>query len=284
MSPQRLPEATPSPLSLQRWSEAAQLRQWLEGLQAEHRHAAEDRRAALEVAEKYLHLCREERTRAEEARVTRLRENLCRITLGPEQEEEEEMLLTLSVEQEKKVAQAMASGQGGDLLSERFRIRITRADIASLSHHAWLNDEIINFYFNLISERSAAAEGWRKVHILNSFFYPKLTQSGYSGVRRWTKKVDVFSKDLLLLPIHLGMHWCLAVVDFSQHQFRYYDSLKGRNLSCLRRLREYVIAEAQDKKGMHYDLTDWIDCFPQDIPEQLNGSDCGVFTCMVSVL
>lgn len=91
MSPQRLPEATPSPLSLQRWSEAAQLRQWLEGLQAEHRHAAEDRRAALEVAEKYLHLCREERTRAEEARVTRLRENLCRITLGPEQEEEEEV-------------------------------------------------------------------------------------------------------------------------------------------------------------------------------------------------
>lgn len=47
----------------------------------------------------------------------------------------------------------------------------------------------------------------------------------------------MFSKDLLLLPIHLGMHWCLAVVDFSQHQFRYYDSLKGRNLSCLRRLR-----------------------------------------------
>lgn len=41
-----------------------------------------------------------------------------------------------------QVAQAMASGQGGDLLSERFRIRITRADIASLSHHAWLNDEV----------------------------------------------------------------------------------------------------------------------------------------------
>ena len=88
VSSQRLPGATPSPLSLERWSEATQLRQWLEGLQIEHRHATEDRQAALEVAEKYLHLYREERMRAEEARVCRLRENLCRITLGPEEEEE----------------------------------------------------------------------------------------------------------------------------------------------------------------------------------------------------
>ena len=36
----------------------------------------------------------------------------------------------------------MASGLGEDLLSERFRIRITRADVASLSRLAWLNDEV----------------------------------------------------------------------------------------------------------------------------------------------
>ena len=30
----------------------------------------------------------------------------------------------------------------------------------------------------------------KKIHVFNSFFYPKLSQSGFSGVRRWTRKVS----------------------------------------------------------------------------------------------
>lgn len=51
------------------------------------------------------------------------------------------------------------------------------------------------------------------------------------------KKVDLFSHDLILLPVHLGMHWCLAVIDFKSCQFLYYDSLLGSNSVCLARLR-----------------------------------------------
>ena len=46
--------------------------------------------------------------------------------------------------------------------------------------------QIINFYFNLIAERSSST---MSVHVMSSFFYPKLAQAGYSGVSRWTKKV-----------------------------------------------------------------------------------------------
>lgn len=49
------------------------------------------------------------------------------------------------------------------------------------------------------------------VNAFNTFFYPKLRKSGYCAVRRWTKKTDIFSKDILLIPIHLGVHWCLSV-------------------------------------------------------------------------
>ncbi len=58
--------------------------------------------------------------------------------------------------------------------------------------------QIINFYFQLIAERSrvdmASTEqnhkiNPKKVHVMSSFFYPKLVQTGYSGVRRWTRKV-----------------------------------------------------------------------------------------------
>lgn len=63
---------------------------------------------------------------------------------------------------------------------------------------------------NLLVERSADPK-LPSVNTLNTFFYPKLCSSGYSAVRRWTKKMDIFSKDILLVPVHLGVHWCLSV-------------------------------------------------------------------------
>lgn len=52
-----------------------------------------------------------------------------------------------------------------------------------------------------------------------------------------TLQVDVFEFDLLLIPVHMGMHWCLAAVDFSKKHISYYDSLHGSNEPCLQRLR-----------------------------------------------
>lgn len=70
--------------------------------------------------------------------------------------------------------------------------------------------QVINFYMNLLVERSKDPS-LPSVNTLNTFFYPKLRGSGYSAVRRWTKKMDIFSKDILLVPVHLGVHWCLSV-------------------------------------------------------------------------
>lgn len=77
--------------------------------------------------------------------------------------------------------------------------------------------QVINFYMNLLVERSADPK-LPSVNTLNTFFYPKLRGSGYSAVRRWTKKMDIFSKDILLVPVHLGVHWCLSV-SLDEHHF-----------------------------------------------------------------
>ena len=48
----------------------------------------------------------------------------------------------------------------------------------------------------------------------------------------WTKKVDVFSQDLLLIPInHNNLHWCLAAVDMHRKIISYYDSMLGTGFS-----------------------------------------------------
>lgn len=93
------------------------------------------------------------------------------------------------------------------------RLQITDADLGRLKPGVWLNDEIINFYGQLILERSQASprnknvkNGARSekntvldVHYFNSFFFEKLSQEGYEKARlaKWTKKV----RCLLLSPL-----------------------------------------------------------------------------------
>ena len=69
--------------------------------------------------------------------------------------------------------------------------------------------------------------------------------------------------DLVLYPIHLGSHWCLAAVDNKQHTISYYDSLGGRGSSCVAALREYLMAEHTDKKKAELSLQGWRDLSPE---------------------
>ena len=72
-------------------------------------------------------------------------------------------------------------------------------------------------------------ENFRPVYAFSTFFYPRLMDAGYAAVRRWTKKVDLFSYSLVLVPVHLGMHWCLAAVDMDAKSITYFDSMGGNN-------------------------------------------------------
>ena len=62
-------------------------------------------------------------------------------------------------------------------------------------------------------------------------------------------QVDLMAQDILIIPIHLHSHWCLAVVDVRDKGFVYFDPMKGENVSCLERLT-YV--SALKKKNMFY--------------------------------
>ncbi|XP_037540080.1 sentrin-specific protease 1 [Nematolebias whitei] len=174
----------------------------------------------------------------------------------------------------------MKGGSPHEVLSEGFGLSLTRKDLQTLSSLNWLNDEVINFYMNLLVERSKDPSR-PSVNTFNTFFYPKLRSSGYSAVRRWTKKMDIFAKDLLLVPVHLGMHWCLSVVDFRKKSVMYFDSMGGRNDEACQVLFDYLQQESKDKKGKELDTSGWTlhSKKPSEIPQQMNGSDCGMFTC-----
>uniref|UniRef100_V5EHA7 Ubiquitin-like protease family profile domain-containing protein n=2 Tax=Kalmanozyma brasiliensis (strain GHG001) TaxID=1365824 RepID=V5EHA7_KALBG len=121
---------------------------------------------------------------------------------------------------------------------------------------------------------------WR-VHFFSSFFWSNLKTRGFDGVKRWTRRIDIFSKDLILFPINLGnSHWVCGAINFRRRRFEYYDSLGARNSSAFTLMRTYVTEEARDKKKREIDLRGWVDVFSDQSPRQENGYDCGVFASM----
>jgi sentrin-specific protease 1 len=150
----------------------------------------------------------------------------------------------LGEEQENLVSMAFVPSPQDEILVSAFSINITRRDIQTLNRLNWLNDEIINFYMNLICERSQNKSANHasdyldlSCYAFSTFFYPKLLKDGYGSLKRWTRKVDLFTYNLILIPIHLGLHWTLAVIDFNCEEIRYYDSMNGNNNECLKVLK-----------------------------------------------
>uniref|UniRef100_A0A3Q3EWY4 SUMO specific peptidase 5 n=1 Tax=Kryptolebias marmoratus TaxID=37003 RepID=A0A3Q3EWY4_KRYMA len=142
--------------------------------------------------------------------------------------------------------------------------RLTLEDLLTLADQSWLNDQVMNMYGELIMESSH-----HKVHFLNSFFHRQLMTKGYDGVKRWTKQVDLFSKSLLLVPVHLEVHWCLVTADIATKKICLYDS-QGNALQKVNILK-YLMTEAKEKKHTAFE-GGWT-----KVPQQTNENDCGVF-------
>ncbi|XP_020614935.1 sentrin-specific protease 1-like isoform X1 [Orbicella faveolata] len=159
------------------------------------------RQREISKEEKKLQALKQKREEDTQALKEKIQHRLRRVKQGFDEEEETEgeeeveegtdSFVPLTNEMERMVDSALAPGYSEDPLVEGFRVTLKRSDLATLSNLNWLNDEIINFFFNLLVERSNQ-EGKVKVHAFNSFFYPKLVKSGYASLKRWTKKVIRF--------------------------------------------------------------------------------------------
>ncbi|KAM9335645.1 sentrin-specific protease 3b [Symphorus nematophorus] len=164
----------------------------------------------------------------------------------------------------------------GSALAKTFRVNykrhvLTMDDLGTLYGQNWLNDQVMNMYGDLVMDSVP-----EKVHFFNSFFYDKLRTKGYEGVKRWTKNVDIFQKDLLLIPIHLEVHWSLVSVDIPRRAITYFDSQRTLNRRCPKHIFKYLQAEAIKKDQQEF-LTGWKGFFKMNVGRQNNDSDCGAF-------
>ncbi|PYH42684.1 SUMO protease ULP2 [Aspergillus saccharolyticus JOP 1030-1] len=85
----------------------------------------------------------------------------------------------------------------------------------------FLNDNLIEFYIRFLQEHlnRTREEVSKRVYFFNSFFFDTLVNVprgkkgiNYDGVQKWTRNVDIFSHDYVVVPINEHAHWYLAII------------------------------------------------------------------------
>ena len=160
----------------------------------------------------------------------------------------------------------------------RFGINLTHLDLDSLNPQQWLNDNVINYYLNLLTI------GLNKsCYLFNTFFWLKMSDS-VPSVDSWFCNLNLFAFRFHLIPIHLnGNHWMLICVDTHRSKVTLFDSFLGFHPSVLEKIKEFYNRHHFKTFGAF--LSDiWVFEHASSIPTQKNSFDCGVFVCKFAEL
>ncbi|KAJ9644300.1 uncharacterized protein PV06_05271 [Exophiala oligosperma] len=260
-------------------------------------------------------------------------------------------------------------------ISEKRTGSVPYEDLGHLGHEEFLNDNLISFFVHYLESKinSTKPELSSRIHIFNTYFFETLTKTSkgqkgrginYEGVSKWTKAMDLFKRDFVVVPVNENFHWYLAIIcnlpyflpeseqparqglqpllledpstladgnvdgpttaseeqtqrslaelsisdnDIS-HQIP--SNAKGKKRPARRRvsrlpkydtdkpviitldslgtarpattsiLKQYVVAEAKNKKGLDLEPSELRGMTAKEIPTQRNFSDCGLYLCM----
>jgi len=118
-------------------------------------------------------------------------------------------------------------------------VSVTNEDYNCLEAEQFLNDVIIDFYLKYLQfgQFKSLKEVMDRTHIFTTYFYKRLTtrpnsnnkgkahpvednpdlsaaEKRYERVKKWTKKVNLFEKDFIVVPINEHAHWFVCVICF----------------------------------------------------------------------
>ncbi|KAI4291143.1 sentrin-specific protease 1 [Pancytospora philotis] len=151
-------------------------------------------------------------------------------------------------------------------------VLLRREDLQLLRPGRWLNDKVINAYTELLSKHYA------NTYVFSTFVVSMLASRSPDAVASWFDDVDLTAYEFLVIPVHLGVHWTLIVVN--GYDIEYYDSMGGFSARACTAVRSLMQAVHRARKGADGDYA--IFNMSRCIPQQQNSDDCGVFCCMLA--
>ncbi|XP_015786405.1 sentrin-specific protease 7 isoform X1 [Tetranychus urticae] len=192
-------------------------------------------------------------------------------------------------------------------------ITIYKRDLTCLEEGEFLTDTILGFHLKYIHRHLTDPGIAGRTYIFSTFFYVKLTKSRkedtqlstniadryYNRVKNWTKNLDIFDKDYLIIPINKSYHWFLAIIcypkkvpdhdeilpiEIEKNPTRpcilFMDSLQGANrrYRLAEPIRHFLAKEWEFKKKTKKNFSSHV--MPEyylKVPKQNNHSDCGLY-------
>ncbi|GFY85098.1 cysteine proteinases superfamily protein [Actinidia rufa] len=213
-----------------------------------------------------------------------------------------EAFLPLTKEEEAEVSRAFSNSNRRKVLvtHENANIEITGEVLQCLRPGKWLNDEVINVYLELLKEREKREpKRFLKCHFFNTFFYKKIFVPIHKEMHWCLAVINKKDQKFQYLDSLGGIDsQVLKVLGCSSlggcPSFIHYSKNKDAWLSDYLMIsivwdptfiwqcttggwRWYFVDEVKDKSGEHIDISSWDQEYVDDLPEQENGWDCGVF-------
>jgi len=170
---------------------------------------------------------------------------------------------------------------------------ISVGSIRSLLPGRWLNDEVIHMAMKLIEKNTELSVFENSNHIrvgfFKSFFMTQLLGPegyNYNRVRRWSLRYfngNIFILETLIIPINMGnSHWAILSIRFQLKEIELLDSLNNNGSEILEAALRYLGDEYSNTNGIPWeDRHNWsLISRREDIPQQQNNYDCGIYTCL----
>ncbi|GKV02324.1 hypothetical protein SLEP1_g14778 [Rubroshorea leprosula] len=187
-------------------------------------------------------------------------------------------------------------------------ILVRKRDVDLLCPETFINDTIIDFYIKYLKNKIQPEEQHR-FYFFNSFFFRKLSdldkypssaceaRAAFQRVHKWTRKVDIFKKDYIFIPVNYSFHWSLIVIchpgevaNLKDDELAelpkvpcilHMDSIKGSHRGLKNLFQSYLCEEWKERCGGAADDISskffHLQFVPLELPQQENSFDCGLF-------
>ncbi|XWS14914.1 hypothetical protein CRYUN_Cryun35bG0049800 [Craigia yunnanensis] len=187
-------------------------------------------------------------------------------------------------------------------------VSISKRDVDLLQPETFINDTIIDFYIKYLKNQIQPEERQR-FHFFNSFFFRKLAdldkdpssisdgRAAFLRVHKWTRKLDMFGKDYIFIPVNFNLHWSLIVIchpgevaglkDEALDKaskvpcILHMDSIRGNHAGLKNLVQSYLWEEWKERhKETSEDFSSKflnLRFVSLKLPQQENSFDCGLF-------
>jgi len=158
-------------------------------------------------------------------------------------------------------------------------ITIDKNCLETLLPGHWLDDQVINGFFELLSQKARLIS--MRLLTFDTFFAHRLLTGNLMGYHNWADYVKVWTYDVWFIPINFRHHWTLLVVIFRHNLFLYLDSMHGQpSPQFLNRLCDFIDHHTVSTNNS-LKWREWKVHAPKDVPFQVSrDGNCGVHICI----